>query len=53
MRLHLVELLGRDNGLAKRRGAEIDEHMFEMAAAQAAAGGSRKPCLMRGFDNLA
>jgi hypothetical protein len=38
MRLHLIELLGGDDGLTQRRGAEIDEDMLEMAAAEAAPG---------------
>ncbi|WP_230983146.1 hypothetical protein [Inquilinus limosus] len=39
MRLHLIELLRGDDGLAERRGPEVDEHMLKLAAAEAASGG--------------
>jgi hypothetical protein len=52
MRLHLIELLGGDDGLTKRRGAKIDEDMLKLAAAEAAPGCMSKPGLMCRVNNV-
>ena len=41
-RLHLVQPLGRDEALAERRGAEVDEGVLEERAAEAAGGAIRR-----------